>query len=780
MTDATADTGQIETRDDLGAPPKADARYWILQLKIQDKAEDKWRKRAQKVSDLYADNSRANETQNRPRAIKFNILYTNVETKKGALLPTLPKPDIRERWRTKDPVATTAADMVERCVAVLLERHDWEAVAKGAVLDRCLSGRAVVRVDYDVQTEDGADGNPQRITLQDVTPRQVQWKDFRRGPGKTWAENTWVAFRHELRREQLTSMFGEKIGQAVPLNLAPDERDVPKDADPNLWKLGEVWEIHDREKRQVVWICTDYIEAPLKVEEDKLGLEEFFPIPRPLLAISRPDSQEPIEEFRQYEDQARELEKVTRRIDKIIGALKVRGIAIGAIPEFTKVASADDNQIVQAQSDTTMAALANGKLGDAVWMWPLETAVKVLEQLYVQRDAIKQTIYEIDGIGDILRGAVDPREKLGQSQLKASWGSRRLDMQREEVQRFLRDVIRLMAEIVAEHFDPQQLMMMSGIMLPTAAQKAQAQQAAQQGAQLPPEIMKALDGPSIEDVVGVLRSDALRRFRVDVETDQSIAGDEQAEKQLMNEFLAGSAQYWTAFAPLIQGGFPKNVAVGLYAAGTRRFNLGRDVDEALEDLDDAPVPPPQPEQGDAGAAAQAQAKQVETDGKLKIMQADEAGKVAEHQRNIALKDKDLAIREIDRQIAELNAKVKTGEILVPPEAPEPVDEEARKADLRMKGAQAMKLEREAESVGAQTAETQTSADAVTIATQQSQQIAETLQQVLQMVSQMQQSQAQAEATLVRALTAKKRGRKMPDGSFEMETDMGPVDGSRMN
>lgn len=715
MSETEADSAAIERAEDLGAPPRADARYWISQLNLASKGEEKWRQRAKKVLKLYSDEERANEQSNRTRAIKFNILYSNVETLKGALLPAIPKPDVRQRWRDKDPAATTAAKILERTVGTLLEQCDFAHIAQSAVLDRCLPGRAVVRIDYDLETDDDEEGKPKRIALQSVTCRQVQWDDFRRGPGRTWEEVSWVAYKHRLRRDQMVEMFGKKIGDMLPLNLAPEEKDLPKDADPNLWKRGEVWEIHDRDKRQVIWVCTDWQDAPCKVEPDKLGLQGFFNTPRPLLAIERPDSQEPVEEYRMYEDQARELEKVTRRIDKIISGLKVRGIAASVIPEFSKVASADDNALVMAQSDASQAALASGKMADAVWMWPLETAIKALQELYIQRDAIKQTIYEINGIGDILRGSVDPREKLGQSQLKASWGSRRLDTAREDVTRYLRDLIRIMAEIVAEHFDPQQLMMISGIQLAPRAMHQQAAMAQQGQApgqpppQLPPQVQALLKAPPLEDVIGVLRSDAMRTFRVDVETDASLVGDEAQEKKDVTDFLTGTVQFWSGMAPLVQGGFPKEVAAGIYTAAAKRFKFGRDVEEYLDDLAQAPVPPPPAAaegSADTGAAAQAtaaaqvKAKQAETEAKLASMQADQAGRDAEHRRNIELKDKDLAIRNIDLQIAALNARVKIGEMMKPPESPEPPEEddpmdgELKAADLEMKRAQTDKIRAE--------------------------------------------------------------------------------------
>lgn len=634
---AENNAGTIETPDDVGQGNPALARFWTIQLDLADEDEAKWRKRGRKVCDLYADVARANE---RERSVKFNILYSNVQTLAPALLPSIPQPDVRRRFRDEDKIGGVAADMLERTASTLCDQYDFAHICKQAVLDRCLPGRAVVRIEYEPTVEDDEQGQPARVAYQAIRCRQVHWEDFRRGPGRSWDEVTWVAFRHKLRRDDCVRLFGEKVGYAVELNLEPETKQKQRDDDPNIYKQAEVWEIWDRDTRQVIWISKPHKDGPLKVEPDNLKLQDFYPIPRPLYAIPQADNLIPVEEFRQYEDQAKELDKITGRIDKIVSGLKVRGIAAATIAEFVKVASADDNTIVPTSSGDTIAAMQQGGLDKAVWMWPLDQAIAALKELYVQREAIKQTIYEINGIADILRGSVDPNEKLGQSQLKASWGSRRLETGREEVQRFLRDVIRLKIEIIASHFEPEQIMLMSGIRLPTQAEKMQAQQMmAMQGQpgqpapEPPPEIAQMLQGPAIEEVMSVIRSDALRTFRVDVETDQTVVGDEAKDKQTHIDFLRGTAEYFTAMAPVVAGGVPMKFALGLYAATARRFKLGRDVEDELSALvDNPPEPPPPPPDPDM-LKAQTEAKLAEQDAGQRKAEADQKLNISQAQHN---------------------------------------------------------------------------------------------------------------------------------------------------
>jgi hypothetical protein len=122
-----------------------------------------------------------------------------------------------------------------------------------------------------------------------------------------------------------------------------------------------------------------------------------------------------------------------------------------------------------------------------------------------------QSIYEVTGISDIVRGSSDPNETLGAQKMKASFGSTRMKKRQAEVQRFVKELYKMNGELIAEHFEREQLSEASGIPLPTEAERAQArellqmveqmQQQAQQppqgagGPQMPPQGQGAPMGP---------------------------------------------------------------------------------------------------------------------------------------------------------------------------------------------------------------------------------------------------------------------------------------------
>jgi hypothetical protein len=72
------------------------------------------------------------------------------------------------------------------------------------------------------------------------------------------------------------------------------------------------------------------------------------------------------------------------------------------------------------------------------WL-PVQQIAETLVQLYNARDRVKAALYEITGIGDIMRGMTNPQETLGAQELKANFATRRIVPQQKELARFARD-----------------------------------------------------------------------------------------------------------------------------------------------------------------------------------------------------------------------------------------------------------------------------------------------------------------------------------------------------
>jgi hypothetical protein len=432
-----------------------------------------------------------------------------------------------------------------------------------------------------------------------VTCEHVPWRDFRRGPGRFWGEVPWEAFRHYLSKDEIAKLIdGTDINiEDIPLNYSSDGSSDKAEKNPksDVFKRGMVWEIWDKDGKKVLFICQDYHERVLKSEDDPLQLTNFFPTPKPLQAIEQTASLVPVTPLRVYESLVDELNVVTRRITKLVKTLRPRGLYGGNPLDMKAVGEAQDGELVPATD--SMQFMQAGGLEKAIHWYPLDPTTMAIKTLYEQREAIKQTIYEVTGIADILRGSTDPGETLGAQQLKAQWGSLRIQRRQSEVARFARELFELKAEIIATKFDWPLLAKMTGIELPSQEQKQtvqalmqQVQQAQQAGQQVPPQIMaqagkaqEIMSQPSQEEVMALLQDDISRNYRIDVESDSTIRNDLSRNQQTMNLFLQGTAQFGQAMGPIIMADASmKPVVMEIYGAFARQFKLGRQAEDAIE------------------------------------------------------------------------------------------------------------------------------------------------------------------------------------------------------
>ena len=663
--------GTLVTPEDAGKGAPGVVARWIAELDLSDKVEKNWRERAKDVQERYRDEKTQNERRY-SSSNRYNILYSNIQTICPALYNQSPTPDVRRRYRDADPVGKEIAEVLERALSYTMDDCDFDRYMRLAIKDQQICGRGVTRVRYDPVFSEESDemGDPyDDLKSEEVKFQHVNWADFRHGPGRTWEEVEWVAFSHLMTRDALRDKFGDKIGDEVELDYTPiGMEDKDGDSVADTFKRATVWEIWCDRQKEVIFISKSMKERPLKTDPDPLQLRGFFPTPRPLYSTENTDSLVPVEPFRFYRDQANELDNITRRISGIIAACKVRGIYDSTITEMSNLMDAGENMMIPAQD--VLPLMQSGGLDRAIWMWPIEKIAGVLNELYNQREQIKKTIYEITGIADIMRGSSASSETLGAQQLKVQFGTMRLDDMGRDVQRYARDLVRIAAEIISEHFSPDSIAMMTDIKLPSQEEKMMAQQQAQMMAQqqqpMPPQLEEILEKPSWDECMQVLRDDKQRSYRVDIETDSTISGDQAMDQKSITELLTGISTFISNAGPAVAAGYlPLDAAKSLLMSAVRRFRMGREVEDALDMIGE--------DEDDSGAAddgqqqaqqAQQQEQQAAAQAEQMKMQAEQA-KMQMEQQNSAVKAQEAQQKaQTEQDKMQLDAKVQQASLMI--------------------------------------------------------------------------------------------------------------------
>jgi hypothetical protein len=598
------------------------AEFWLAEIADSKKFFKKWNERSDEVEKVY-------RGDNDPGKEKFNILWANTETLRPIMYSRTPKPQIERRFKEEEDNVTArlAAEVLERCAeyCIQIEGHEFDVVMERNVLDSLLSGRIISRIVYEPFFKTGND------TLRELTAEEVlgigtsgeeipglegdqvrtpgeetkEWeeayikyvyrRDFLHSRAKGWEDVWWAAFGADLDKDELVEQFGAEIAGNINVSTvsgeeASKEREKTGEEGHRERKTVRVWEIWNKRDLEVIFVAEDN-KIILKREKDPLELETFFPCPRPVFTVYTNDSLVPVPEYTIYQYQAEELNILTRRITRLTAALKVKGIYDSDIKELKGLLKGEENELIPSSSFGKLAQ-AGGVEGAVAWM-PIANIGDTISKLIALRQDTIRTIYEITGIADILRGASDPRETATAQRIKGQYGAMRIRKRQKEVQRYARDLIRLLTEVIAEQFSSKTLMVMSGIE------------------------QRQFEGTGMDQVVEMLRNDALRGFRIDIETDSTIVEDEEREKKEVMEFMMASSQFMGAsFQAVKSGMMPPEVAQEIMLFASRRFRAGRKLEGALMKIGQQP---PQDKEKE-GKQAELQAKtQIEM---AKLQQKD--------------------------------------------------------------------------------------------------------------------------------------------------------------
>lgn len=611
---------------------------WVAEIKLYEKESQDWVSRSKKIIRRYKDERSARDTKSR-----FNILWSNIQTLKPALYAQTPKPNVDRRYQDDDDLGRIAAQVLERSVTYFVATDTFDSAMQQSVLDRLLPGRGTTWVRYVPNFKDdtvqgseevkregvdptddaiiGADAAPE-LYSEEVLVDHINWQDFGYTWGRTWEEVRAVWKIAYMTRDELVKRFGD-IGKEIPLDYSPEKLNDTK-IDDSL-KKASVYEIWDKPTRTAIWIHKDH-PTVLDEREDPLKLHDFFPCPKPLFSTLANDSLIPVPDYLLYQDQARELDELTGRIWAVTKAIKVAGVYDSSAEGVQRLlAEGAENTLIPISQWAVFGE--KGGLAGVINFLPIKEIAEVLLTLYKAQDYVKQIIYEITGISDIIRGASDPNETLGAQELKGKFASLRLDDQQKEVARYGRDLVRIMTEIIAEHFSIETIKQICGVKLMTAQEKQQVQlgmqQAQQTGQQPPPvpqEVQDLMELPTWEDVEKLIRNDTMRCFRIDIETDSTIKTDQDAEKKARTEFL-GAAGGFIQQMNSVQNPALQPLLMEMLMFGVRSFKVGREMESEFKSTIDkmrkaAENPQPNPEIAQHQAEMQQKTQEAEMNAQI--------------------------------------------------------------------------------------------------------------------------------------------------------------------
>ncbi|ANH49102.1 hypothetical protein [Tritonibacter mobilis] len=633
--------------------PDTNWKFWDEQIKAALIHERRWRHEALDCERLYfgddndpgAGGADDGKRENRI-SDKTALIHSNIDVLKPLLFSETPQPVVRRRFRGDGRVDETdlmAAEAGQRIAQFLIETEPFDDVMECVRDDWLITDRGAGRVYYkadiaNISITDPMSGEEVQVpvkTRERVCPRYVEWRRLVFAPSHSWENMPWLAFETPMTRSMIEKRFGLEVAERVNFNQkglvgsSQAMREDDRDPDNHLIEDSEtgekaispfdtamVWEIWNRDSEEVIWWSASYTDGVLDKEADPLGLEDFYPMPKPLLGTTKGEQLTPRPSIKYYERRAREIDLASEKLHTILDVVSVSGLFPGQMQDEVKKLLDGNNTMIPVES--WIKLMEKGGTNNIIQWLPLQHMIAAIQALITLREQAKQAMFEASGVSDIMRAQGNPNETATAQQIKGRYAGLRLSDRQRKMAIYARDMLRLMVEIAVEHFDTDYIADMTGLDLPMTEMDREAMIAQQQAMQAefqrlsqlhqmmgqavqagqmagplppppePPEEVK-IPGTSWEKVHERLRSDYGRKISVTIETQSTVLADEQADKEARIEFLSAFSKFVSELAPLAGSGqFDYKTVKELLLFGVRGFPKSRTLEGLIASLPDEP------------------------------------------------------------------------------------------------------------------------------------------------------------------------------------------------
>jgi hypothetical protein len=615
-------TAKITSASDFDSSPAGLAQRWNTEIQAAQQELGNFHKDANRITQRYLDRRDAYAKDES----KVNLFWSTMKVLLSMLYARPPKADVSRTFQDfEDDQARVAGLMLQRILNRGFDENVsvWDAAVRQGIEDWLIVGMGQIWLRYEVKTEPyiiPAEFDPltgmeivpeqeaERIVDEDAPVDYIYWEDFYYSPARTWPEVRWVARRVWMTKDQLVERFGEEIAKVVPMGTQVRKADV-NDQSPkhDPWSKAEVFEIWCKENKKVYWYAkgSDVI---LDVKDDPLGLDGFFPCPKPLAANVTSSNFMPRADYIFAQDQFNELDEINTRITWLTRAAKVVGVYDKSADGVQRMFQQGSENNLIPVDNWALFAEKGGIKGQVDWA-PIDMVTNCIERLRQYRQDKVMQIYEVLGISDVMRGSSRASETATAQQIKAQFGSTRIQLMQFYIADWISQALRIKAEIICKHWQPETIVKRSNI-------------------ERTPDAMMAMDA------IALLKDEHMAQYRVNVEADSMAALDWAAERDAAVQFMQGLGAFISQVAPMAQS-VPQAapVLLSLLQWSVSKFRVSQQIegvlDQAIGALKQQGMPQPQPNplqeaevaEKQAGARERmAKAANTEMDARMKAAQ----------------------------------------------------------------------------------------------------------------------------------------------------------------
>lgn len=334
-----------------------------------------------------------------------------------------------------------------------------------------------------------------------------------------------IAFAEHYSEPEFIAIFGREALSSIPRNderMAGADEAFPK---KHSIKVFEYWDIYEKECYWLPENGSDFIkplgylipEGDEYLETNGLyNLEGLFPCPPPLIINAPTDQFWPITEFSQIEDIITDIHTIFSRMISLTRAIRTRLLFDNNVEGLeAALHEAKEGDTFGVPNLASSLAGSGGTLDGVVQYIPVEKIIVAINNLYTSLDQRLGVLFRISGTNDLLQGltAEQSGKTLGERQMEEKYATNQLYEPQRKTSEFVRDCYQLIVEIALKNFKQASL-----------------------DRYIMPETLDPNHRQRYQAGIGMLKDD-FKRFRIELETDSTIARNEEYDKKMGIELV---------------------------------------------------------------------------------------------------------------------------------------------------------------------------------------------------------------------------------------------------
>jgi hypothetical protein len=674
---------------------KYSPRWWKAQITQSEERRRKFIETAEESIRVYNAQKQVGILNDAER--RLNVWWYCINTLLPAYYSSTPKAEVNLRKRTGGLPYELGSVILERNTQFVMDTHfDFDKIGYNAALQFLLTGQSVLWARYVAKFEtvmeemavikdpsgqiiDGSgrpytgdtdileegEGNILMASMEverKVRERAlldvIQYNDYNCSDARSEDEIEWQSRRAFLDRSQAEQLFGRDVANDLVYDSFPEvmKKDLARKEDKFEGK-AELHEIWCEATNKVYWLQKTGEKAIIESSEPPTKFEKFYPC-SVIRQSADPDSVVPVSDYAHVRDQILEVERLTTRIHAVTQAIRTNFLydaAMGPTVEQLFAGDLKGTPIINWPSYKGRGGLQAG-----VEFYPVEPFVNALNVLQGARSAALQQLYETLKVSDLLRGTSEQYKSATANRLENQWSSLGLVVRQNMFSKFISDAISNLGTIVAEQFEPETILEIGDadalieptIYIPPAPPIPEM---GQEG--MPPGdtgMMPPMAPPPAPDplqkidemkqqIIGLLRDNKKRSYRIQIATDSMIAIDQQQQQQDGAMLIEQAGQFFDQMRGLVDQYPPLlDFSISLFQNMIKRMKGGKELDgiftkamqqvgEIAKAKEEAAKQPPPPDPTTLEVQGRLQIAQVESQAKIQVMQMEMQDKATKNQ-----------------------------------------------------------------------------------------------------------------------------------------------------